>query len=70
MPFFPLVPITIKNGDDIDIHCDSAKVKSLPLVRQTKMDEQQSSHSAEIAKLHKQIDELDNQIIRLQMAKR
>ena len=34
---------------------------------QSQLEDLQTSHSSELARLHKQIDELDNQIIRLQM---
>ncbi len=39
-------------------------------VAQTKLEELQGTHNGEVARLHRQIDELDNQIIRMQMAKR
>lgn len=32
------------------------------------MEELEAKHAAEVAKLQKQVDDLDNQIIRLQMA--
>ena len=34
---------------------------------QSQLEDLQTSHTSEVSRLHKQIDELDNQIIRLQM---
>ncbi len=44
MPFFPLAPVVL--GADSDCACANG---------QTRMDELQSAHSAEMSKLHKQV---------------